>query len=78
MIKSALKEQLHPRNRFRAGYDFRLLLAGSPALAAVVAPKALNQALLKHGYGLHTCLPNYFALPKDFLRNFTVSLPVPS
>jgi 23S rRNA (adenine1618-N6)-methyltransferase len=70
MIKSPLKEQLHPRNRFRAGYDFRLLIAGSPALAAFVARnaygdesidyanpeavKALNQALLKHSYGLHT------------------------
>lgn len=44
MIKSTLKEQLHPRNRFRTGYDFRLLIAGSPALAAFVAPNvwALN------------------------------------
>ena len=68
MIKRSLKDQLHPRNRFRAGYDFRLLIAASPALAAFVAPnaygdesidyanpdavKALNQALIKNGYGL--------------------------
>ena len=68
LIRRPLKEQLHPRNRFRAGYDFRLLIAGSPALAAFVAPnaygdesidfanpeavKGLNQALLKHAYGL--------------------------
>jgi len=59
---------LHPRNRFRAGYDFARLAACSPRLAACVvrtahgdpsidyadpeAVKALNQALLKHAYGL--------------------------
>jgi len=69
MIRRAVKERLHPRNRFRAGYDFRRLMAGSPGLAAYVAPnahgdasidyadpaavKALNQALLKTAYGLH-------------------------
>jgi 23S rRNA (adenine1618-N6)-methyltransferase len=68
MIKNSLKEQLHPRNRFRAGYDFGLLISGSPGLAAFVTPnaygdesidyanpeavKALNRALLKSAYGL--------------------------
>ncbi len=68
MIRRAVKEQLHSRNRFRAGYDFQRLIAVSPGLAAFVAPnaygdasvdyanplavKALNQALLKSAYGL--------------------------
>ncbi len=62
------KEGLHPRNRFRELYDFAKLSACSPALSAFVRPnaygdasidyadpeavKALNQALLIHGYGL--------------------------
>ena len=62
------KEGLHPRNRFREMYDFAKLSACSPALSAFVRPnaygddsidyadpkavKALNQALLIHGYGL--------------------------
>jgi 23S rRNA (adenine1618-N6)-methyltransferase len=70
MIRRAVKDQLHPRNRFRAGYDFQRLIACSPGLAAFVAPnaygdasvdyanpasvKALNQALLKSAYGLNT------------------------
>ena len=70
MIRRTVKEQLHPRNRFRAGYDFRRLIACSPGLAAFVGPnaygdasidyadpaavKALNQALLKSAYGLDT------------------------
>jgi len=64
------KEGLHPRNRYRTRYNFQQLIEGCPALAAFVAPnaygdasidfanpaavKALNQALLKHGYGLQT------------------------
>jgi len=64
----ALKAGLHPRNRFNTRYDFPLLTAGSPALAAFVKPnaygddsidyadplavKALNQALLLQVYGL--------------------------
>ena len=68
MIRDAIKQQLHPRNRFRAGYDFPSLIAQSPALATFVRPnahghqsidyaepaavKALNQALLAHAYGL--------------------------
>lgn len=70
MIRSSVKDQLHPRNRFRAGYDFAQLVAASPGLAAFVRPnahgdvsvdfadpgavKALNQALLIHTYGLTT------------------------
>ena len=70
MIRPSVKEQLHPRNRFRTGYDFPRLIAGSPRLAAFVAPnaygdasvdyanpeavKALNQALLKDAYGIES------------------------
>lgn len=69
MIRPSVKEQLHPRNRFRTGYDFPRLVAGSARLAAFVAPnahgdasidyanpaavKALNQALLKDAYGIN-------------------------
>ena len=68
MIRSSAKEQLHERNRFRAGYDFARLIASSPRLRPFVAPnaygdesidfanpeavKALNQALLKDAYGI--------------------------
>jgi 23S rRNA (adenine1618-N6)-methyltransferase len=68
MIRPAVKEQLHPRNRFRTGYDFPRLITSSPRLAPFVAPnaygdasvdyanpaavKALNQALLKDAYGI--------------------------
>ena len=62
------KPGMHPRNRFRDGYDFDALRAGYPTLAPFVVPnaygdlsidyadaravKALNQALLAHAYGL--------------------------
>jgi 23S rRNA (adenine1618-N6)-methyltransferase len=68
VIRRSAKETLHPRNRFRDGYDFQQLMACSPRLSAFVAPnaygdasvnyfnpeavKALNQALLKSAYGL--------------------------
>jgi 23S rRNA (adenine1618-N6)-methyltransferase len=68
VIRPSVKEKLHPRNRFRAGYDFPALIASRPQLAAFVAPnaygdasidyadpdavKALNQALLKTAYGI--------------------------
>jgi 23S rRNA (adenine1618-N6)-methyltransferase len=68
VIRRSTKETLHPRNRFRAGYDFPQLIARSPRLSAFVAPnafgdlsidyanpeavKALNQALLTSAYGL--------------------------
>jgi len=70
VINRSIKEQLHRRNRFRAGYDFPRLIARSPGLVAFVAPnaygdasidyanpeavKALNRALLADGYGLDT------------------------
>ena len=66
--KQTEKTGLHPRNRFNTRYDFPLLIACSPALAAFVKPnaygddsidyadplavKSLNQALLKQAYGL--------------------------
>ncbi len=64
-----IKHDLHPRNRFRTGYDFAALTACLPELAAFVRPnthgnasidysdpravKTLNQALLRDVYGLH-------------------------
>jgi 23S rRNA (adenine1618-N6)-methyltransferase len=70
MIRKPVKDQLHPRNRFRAGYDFAALIKISLGLAVFVAPnahgdasidyanpdavKALNQALLTHAYGIET------------------------
>jgi 23S rRNA (adenine1618-N6)-methyltransferase len=72
------KSGLHPRNRFRARYDFAQLVTGTPALAAFVKPnahgddsidyadpqavKALNQALLKDAYGLE-----HWDIPPGFL-----------
>ena len=89
--KRPVKEQLHPRNRFRTGYDFPRLIACSPRLAAFVAPnaygdasvdyanpqavKALNQALLKHAYGIDTwdVPPGYLCPPipgrSDYLHH---------
>jgi 23S rRNA (adenine1618-N6)-methyltransferase len=62
------KQLLHPRNKHRSCYDFDQLVASSPALGAFVrandygdasidfanpaAVKALNQALLRHFYGV--------------------------
>lgn len=70
MIKRSVKEQLHPRNRFRNGYDFPGLIACRPRLAQFVATnaygdasvdyadpeavKALNQALLQHAYAIES------------------------
>jgi 23S rRNA (adenine1618-N6)-methyltransferase len=64
---------MHPRNRFRAGYDFDRLMTASPALAEFAAPAkhgglsidfgnpeavmVLNQALLKDAYGLSWSVP---------------------
>jgi len=64
---------VHPRNRFREGYDFPRLISRSPALAEFVAPAkhggasinfadpravmALNQALLADAYDLSWSLP---------------------
>ena len=65
-LQQSLKAGLHPRNRFRNGYDFPALIVSSPELAAFVKPhahggesidyanpkavKALNVALLKQAY----------------------------
>jgi 23S rRNA (adenine1618-N6)-methyltransferase len=74
------KSGLHPRNRFRTRYDFPELISDSPALALFVkanahgddsidysdplAVKALNQALLKHVYGLqHWDIPPGYLCP---------------
>lgn len=74
------KDQLHPRSRHRDRYDFAQLARSSPALAAFVqanpfgeasvdfaepaAVKALNQALLKHFYGVaHWDIPAGYLCP---------------
>lgn len=65
---------MHPRNRFKDGYDFARLTAAHPSLAAFVvrsprgddtidfanpsAVLALNQALLRDAYGLQWSLPS--------------------
>ena len=70
MSRIAVKEGLHPRNRYRNGYDFAKLTAAFPALAPFVtknahgnesvdyadpgAVKALNTALLLRGSGLES------------------------
>lgn len=78
--ENAPKAGLHPRNRFNTRYDFPQLIACSPGLAAFVKPnaygddsidyadplavKALNQALLKHAYGLeHWDIPPGYLCP---------------
>jgi 23S rRNA (adenine1618-N6)-methyltransferase len=78
--KQTEKTGLHPRNRFNTRYDFPQLIACSPALAVFVKPnaygdesidyadplavKALNQALLKHAYGLqHWDIPPGYLCP---------------
>ncbi len=75
---SAEKENLHPRNSHRTGYDFKLLSKSSPLLKTFVsanqygddsidfsnpdAVKALNQALLKQYYGV-----NEWDIPEGYL-----------
>ncbi len=70
MARRSVKEGLHPRNRFRTPLDFGRLVESSPALAPFVARnvhgdesidfsdpkavKALNQALLRHAYGVRS------------------------
>jgi 23S rRNA (adenine1618-N6)-methyltransferase len=67
---SGAKPGLHPRNRFRQGYDFPELVRVSPELTPFVKPtahgdlsidyadaaavKSLNQALLRYAYALKT------------------------
>ena len=48
VIRPSVKEKLHPRNRFRAGYDFPKLVASSPPLAAFVAPNVYGQASIDY------------------------------
>jgi 23S rRNA (adenine1618-N6)-methyltransferase len=78
VIRPSRKAAMHVRNRFRSGYDFDALVAASPGLAPFVTPnahgdasidygnadavKALNRALLTHGYGLKT-----WDLPRGYL-----------
>lgn len=74
------KSGLHPRNRHAAGYDFATLVRSWPALARFVraspvgrptidfadpaAVLALNQALLRHDYGVeHWDLPPGYLCP---------------
>ncbi len=76
----ASKDVLHPRNPHRERYDFPALITASPPLAAFVqvnkfgnesvdftnpeAVKALNQALLKHFYGIaHWDIPAGYLCP---------------
>ena len=76
----AEKEALHPRNRHRGRYDFPQLIASSPELQTFVhtnkfadesidfadpaAVKALNQALLRHFYGIaHWDIPAGYLCP---------------
>lgn len=76
--KPAEKENLHPRNSHRAGYDFKALCKRSPELKKFVsvnqyhdesidfsnpdAVKALNKALLKHYYGVE-----HWDIPEGYL-----------
>jgi 23S rRNA (adenine1618-N6)-methyltransferase len=76
--KTPEKENLHPRNSHRAGYDFKQLCKSSPRLKAFVslnqyndesidfsdpdAVKALNKALLKYFYGV-----DHWDIPDGYL-----------
>lgn len=78
--KEHLKEKLalHPRNKHRERYNFKLLVETCPELTPFViinkfndesidffnpdAVKKLNQALLKHNYNI-----DFWDIPKDFL-----------
>lgn len=72
------KEKLHPRNRHRSRYDFKMLITGSPELSEFVytneyqnetidfsnpdAVKALNKALLKAFYHI-----SFWDIPANYL-----------
>lgn len=72
------KSELHPRNKHRGRYNFKELIASSPALAPFVrlneytdesidfsnaeAVLMLNKALLKHYYGI-----NHWTIPTGYL-----------
>ncbi|MCE1200286.1 MAG: 23S rRNA (adenine(1618)-N(6))-methyltransferase RlmF [Marinilabiliales bacterium] len=75
---ASIKEKLHPDNRHRDPYNFDLLTATTPALGQFVRPnpfgvpsinffdplavKTLNQALLRHHYGI-----SYWEIPPGYL-----------
>lgn len=75
---TAVKSKLHPRNRHKQRYNFKLLLAENPALRKYIAVnkygletldffnteavKLLNQSLLKKDYGIA-----HWDIPKDYL-----------
>lgn len=75
---STEKENLHPRNLHRNGYNFAALIASSPGLKPFVREnefkndsidfsdpegvKKLNEALLKHFYGI-----NFWEIPAGYL-----------
>ncbi|SDT60121.1 23S rRNA m(6)A-1618 methyltransferase [Mucilaginibacter mallensis] len=75
---AAEKENLHPRNLHRQGYDFERLIKATPALRPFVKPnkfgtesinfsdpdavKTLNRALLKQFYGI-----DYWDIPAGYL-----------
>lgn len=74
----SIKSRLHPRNKHRTRYDFKQLIASTPALAPFVelnkfkdesidfsnaeAVKMLNSALLKEFYDI-----DYWDIPKGYL-----------
>jgi 23S rRNA (adenine1618-N6)-methyltransferase len=74
----ALKVRLHPRNKHRERYDFKLLIGPCPELAGFVklnvyndesidfsdpeAVKTLNKALLKHFYSIE-----HWDIPENYL-----------
>ena len=79
-MNSTEKQGLHPRNKHRFLYDFPALIADFPALKSFIsinkygndsvdyanpeAVKALNQALLKHFYGIENWdIPDGYLCP---------------
>ena len=74
-----MKNELHPRNRHKERYDFKLLIESLPRLAPYViktkykedsidfsnpeAVKALNTAILKHFYGISWDIPSGYLCP---------------
>ena len=77
-VHPVVKDRLHPLNKHRARYDFKVLTEALPELASFVtmnvyndesvdfsnpeAVKALNKALLKYYYGI-----NYWDIPEGYL-----------
>jgi 23S rRNA (adenine1618-N6)-methyltransferase len=77
-VHPSVKSNLHPRNKHRGRYDFKMLIESCPELAAFVqlnkyedesidffnpkAVKALNKALLKHYYKIEN-----WDIPQNYL-----------